>query len=76
MECYVIIYGRGYPSRQSRWIRSYFLTNDSQHTKAGRDKLDFRFFLLLYGTPVNSAESQILETWPASHYGHLRESAD
>ena len=29
-------------------------------------------FPLLYGTPANSAESQQLETWPASNYGHLR----
>ena len=30
----------------------------------------------LYGMPANSAESQLLEAWPASHYRHLRESAD
>ena len=26
--------------------------------------------------PANSAESQLLEAWPASHYGNFRESAD
>jgi len=26
----------------------------------------------LYGTPAPSAESQHLEAWPASTYGHLR----
>ena len=31
------------------------------------------FFSLLYGTPANRAESQQLEAWPASIYGHLRE---
>ena len=68
----------------SLWIRIYlprqltFFNNDSQRNKAGKDKLDFHFFLsLLYGTPANSTESQLLEAWPASHYGHLiRESAD
>jgi len=30
----------------------------------------------LYGTPANSAESQQPEAWPASYYGHFRESAD
>ena len=33
----------------------------------------FSFFSLLYGTPANCAESQRLEAWPASIYGHLRE---
>ena len=33
-------------------------------------------FSLLYGTPAPSSESQLLEAWPASHYGHLREAAD
>ena len=32
--------------------------------------------ICLYGTPANSAESQLLEAWPASQYGQLRESAD
>ena len=35
--------------------------------------LDFRFFSLLYDTPAPSAESQHLEAWPVSTYGHLRE---
>ena len=30
----------------------------------------------MYGMPENRAESQLLEAWPASHYGHLRESDD
>ena len=28
-------------------------------------KLDFRFFLILYGTPAPSAECQHPEAWPA-----------
>ena len=39
----------------------------------GRCKLDFRFFSILYGTPATCSESQLLEAWPASIYGHLRE---
>ena len=31
------------------------------------------FFSLLYGMPAPSSESQLLEAWPASIYGHLRE---
>ena len=34
------------------------------------------FFSLLYGTPAPSAESQLLEAWPASHFRHLRESPE
>ena len=34
------------------------------------------FFSLLYGMSAPSSESQLLEAWPASIYGHLRESAD
>ena len=34
------------------------------------------FFSLVYSTPANSAASQLQEAWPASHYGHMRESAD
>ena len=30
----------------------------------------------MYGMPANSAESQLLEAWPASQCEHLRESAD
>ena len=44
-------------------------------TKLVGTNSNFLFFLL-YGTPANSAESQLLEALPASHYGHLRESAD
>ena len=37
-------------------------------------KLDFRFSLL-YGPPAPRSESQLLEAWPASIYGHLREQS-
>ena len=30
-------------------------------------------FSLLYGSPAPNSESQLLEAWPASIYGHLRE---
>ena len=30
----------------------------------------------VYGMPARDAESQQPEAWPASIYGHLRESAD
>ena len=47
----------------------------------GQTRLSGFFFSLLYSTPANSAESQLLEALPASHYGHwknllIRESAD
>ena len=31
------------------------------------------FFSLLYGMPATISESRLLEAWPASIYGHLRE---
>ena len=34
------------------------------------------FFSLLYGMPAPSSECQHPEAWPASIYGHLRESVD
>ena len=46
------------------------------HTRTcGRGGVQTRLsvFSLMYGTPANSAESQQLEAWPASIYGHLKE---
>ena len=38
-----------------------------------RKKLDFRFFLYCAARQQTFPESQLLEAWPASIYGHLRE---
>ena len=51
------------------------VVNREVYAGGGGCKLSF-FSLLMYGTPANREESHILEAWPASHYGHFRESAD
>ena len=47
------------------------VSNIHAHGEGVQTRLSY--FFLLYGTPENSAESQQLELWPASIYGHLRE---
>ena len=47
-------------------------TNRELCTRGGF-KLDFRFFLYCTARQQTFTESQLLEAWPASIYGHLRE---
>ena len=41
--------------------------------RGGGVQIRLSFFSVLYGTPAPSSESQLLEAWPVSIYGHLRE---
>ena len=45
----------------------------SLYLNHGMCKLDFRFFLYCTVRQQTFPESQLLEAWPASIYGHLRE---
>ena len=74
----LFVFHSQHPHRNFRFEQAsiFFLSFYSYGTDSSRGANYTSFFSLLFAIPAPSTESQHPESWPASIYGHLRESAD